>query len=174
MDTSMRTAIDALVGRIEAKTKELAELKRTVNVLSRESGEGPVFPEEDLSAVGGSGIAGIRLDQFYGKSPTVAAREFLEIRNRAVSAEDILAALERGGFDFEGQGWKKPDRLRSLSISLSKNSLIFHRLPNGTYGLVKFYPEIKGEKSRKKAGPDEATEIPDMAAENESGGVNEG
>ena len=73
----------------------------------------------------------------------------------AVEAEEILQALEKGGFDFKKQGWTQKTQLRNLTISMSKNSSIFHRLPNGTYGLVKFYPEIEAAKKKGRAGKKE-------------------
>ena len=105
-------------------------------------------------------------DQFYGKPPTTAAREYLEMRDKAVSLEEILDGLERGGFDFTAQGWNQGARLKNLGISLGKNSAIFHRLPSNTWGLTKWYPGVKDKKLPKengKAEPTEATEV----AENE-------
>lgn len=164
MDESMRATIETLTAKVEAKAKELAELKRTVNFLSKEAGGDPVYDVEQTSGEV-TGYTAIRADQFYGKSPIVAAREYLESRGRAVTAEEVVDALARGGFDFDEQGWKKPDRVRSMAISLSKNTAIFHRLPNGTYGLVKFYPAIRAEKKEKKATDNGDTES--EPAENE-------
>ena len=148
MDETMRSTIDTLMAKVDAKGKELAELKRTVNFLSKEAGGEPIYPDDQ--PMDQAGLGGISADRFYGKSPITAAREYLEMRGRAVPPEEIVEALARGGFDFESQGWKKQDRVRSLAISLSKNSIIFHRLPNGTYGLVKFYPDIKKKKADQK------------------------
>ena len=151
MDKTMRTTIETLMGKVEAKSQEIAELKRTVNFLAREAGGEPQYPDEAANSSGG-GLGTIAPDQFYGDTPTRAARKYLELRRRAVPAEEILEALDRGGFDFDAQGWKK-NQLRNLSISLSKNSAIFHRLPNGTYGLVSFYPSIQAEKKKKPGQP---------------------
>ncbi len=164
MDETMRATIETLKAKVEAKSKELAELRRTVNFLSKEAGGEPIYPEETLLTESG-GLAGIRPDEFYGKSPITAAREYLEKRGRAVPAEEILEALDRGGFDFDAQGWGKKDRLRSLAISLSKNTSIFHKLPNGTYGLAKFYPEIKTEKKKRGAPSEESVETASVGEE---------
>jgi hypothetical protein len=85
------------------------------------------------------------------------AREYLESRKRACEAEEILSALERGGFDFSTQDWKAGPRLRPLAITLGKNSAIFHRLPNGTYGLRVWYsnlPKKGGTKATKNGATD--------------------
>jgi hypothetical protein len=100
-------------------------------------------------------------DEFYGKAPTVAARLYLEKRNKAVPLDEILEALGRGGFDFEAQGWKDEGaRLRTLGISLGKNSAIFHRLPSDTWGLTKWYPNAKTKKERAN-GKAQATQSAD-------------
>jgi hypothetical protein len=71
----------------------------------------------------------------------------LERRKQACSPEEILRGLEQGGFDFRALGWKDDDRLRSLSISLAKNNQKFHKLPNGMFGLVTWYPNLAGKRS---------------------------
>jgi len=97
MDDAMKGTIETLISKVESKARELAELKRTINFLAREAGGEPIYVDESggMEAVGG---AGIRADQYYGKSPITAAREYLESRGRAVQVGEILAALERGGF----------------------------------------------------------------------------
>ena len=63
---------------------------------------------------------------------------------QACQREEILRGLVAGGFDFDILGWKEDDRLRSLAISLAKNtgaSGRFHRLKNGTFGLRSWYDE---------------------------------
>jgi hypothetical protein len=81
-----------------------------------------------------------------------SVEEFLENRKKttgdqACAPSEILAALEAGGFDFKAQGWKDDDRLRSLAVTLGKNPK-FHRLPNGTYGLLSWYPSVAAKKER--------------------------
>src|SRR6267143_869340 len=78
--------------------------------------------------------------------------------DQACAPSEILTGLEAGGFDFRAQGWKDNDRLRSLSITLGKNPK-FHRLPNGTYGLISWYPSVAAKKER--PGKNGATETDD-------------
>lgn len=148
MDQELKGAIDVLVQRVEAKTKEITQSKRMINQLCAEAGMEPIYGDIDVNT--GSAAATIRADQFYGKTPIVAAREYLETRDRAVAVEEILDALVRGGFDFDSQGWTEELRHRNLSISLGKNTAIFHKLPNGTVGLLKWYPEASKKKRRRK------------------------
>lgn len=158
MGNEIQGAINVLVSRVEQKTQELAEMKRMINSLCREADQPVLYSDADLVAKGSAGLPTLDADQFYGKPPTTAAREYLEMRDKAVSLEEILEALERGGFDFSAQGWSQGARLKNLGISLGKNSAIFHRLPSNTWGLTKWYPGVKDKKSAKENGKIEPTE----------------
>lgn len=160
MSNELEGAINVLRQRVEQKAQELAEMKRMVNSLCREAGQPELYSDADLAVKGSSGLPSLDADQFYGKSPTVAAREYLDLRDKAVPLDEILEALERGGFDFATQGWTDAARLRNLGISIGKNTAIFHRLPNDTWGLAKWYPGIKAKKTAaaKENGKSETAE----------------
>lgn len=68
-----------------------------------------------------------------------------------MTAAEILETLERGGYDFSVHEWKDKDRLRVFALTLAKNNAAFHRLPNGTFGLPKWYPEAVSRKNSAKA-----------------------
>ena len=146
MDEKLNGAIEVLLERLRDKEREVIEAKKMINSLRQMSGESPLFSDAELQ----QGNNPTRRDLFYGKPLSTACREYLEFRKQACDAEEILNALEDGGFDFEGLGWKEKDWLRSLSISLAKNSGIFHRLPNGSFGLLAWYPEVKKPKAATK------------------------
>jgi len=137
MSSSLRAAIQELQAQVDQKASELTTLKRTVNMLCVNLGEQPIYSDADEP---GARSRSLSAHEFYGKSPLVASRMYLEMVGEPVPAEEILDALVRGGFDFDEQGWEEKSRLRALAISLSKNTAIFHKLPNGTYGLIKWYP----------------------------------
>lgn len=148
MSNELQGAINVLIARVDQKTQEVNEIKRMVNSLCREANLPPTYSDADLAVKGFSGLPSLASDQFYGKSPVSAAREYLELRRTAVPLEEVLEALGRGGFDFDLQGWTDEGaRLRNLGVSMGKNSAIFHRLPNNTWGLTKNYPEIKKKKA---------------------------
>lgn len=168
MSKELDNVISLLVERIDQNTRELAEKKRTVNSLCREAGKEPIYPDAELTGTAGSRVPSIRASQFYGKSPIVGAREYLELRNEAVPLEELLDALTKGGFDFEAQGWNETMRLKNLGISISKNSAIFHKLPNDTWGLLKWYPNVKTKKAARENGRSEAAEDKDKATAEES------
>jgi hypothetical protein len=150
--------ISKLKGKIAALEAEAIDLKKAVNVLCKASGTPEQFSDDELGVRGFRGLASLKPAQFYGKTPMVSAREYLDMRpDEPVEVEEIMEALKRGGFDFEAQGWTNETmRLKNLSISLGKNSQIFHRLPNGMIGLTKWYSHIK-KKANKGAEKDADT-----------------
>jgi hypothetical protein len=137
----LRDAVDVLLEQVKQQEQELAETKKTVNSLCRRLGQEPKFV--DIREPNGNGIfsASIRADEYYGKTVLATVQLFLERKKRASTGEEILRGLEQGGFDFQAQGWKDSDRLRSLAIALGKNPKLIHRLPNGSYGLRSWYDE---------------------------------
>lgn len=150
MSETVKKAIEDMQGILASKVAEVAKLKQTINGMARAIGEEAPYPSEepeDVAAMRKS--TAIRPDEFFGRSTITAAREYLEKVHEPKPADEILAALAKGGFDFEAQDWKDEKvRLRNLAISLSKNTQIFTRLPSGPFGLTKWYPELKRAKAR--------------------------
>jgi hypothetical protein len=118
---------------------EITERMKAVNSLRRLRGLPLLYPDQDAAALPGSGS--IRSDQWYRKALSTAVREFLEMRSTAnlgaASVDEIYSALAQGGFKFDtkDETYAKP----ALRQSLTKNTAIFHRLPNGDYGLATWY-----------------------------------
>lgn len=161
MDQKLSAAIEVLIAQVEEETRNLNETKKMVNALRKKNGEEPYYNDVDLPQ--NQNIS--RPDIFYGKPFATAAREFLDFRKRACSTEEILQGLEQGGFDFDAVGWKEKDRLRSLAISLAKNSGIFHRLPNGTFGMLYWYPDVKQKKEKEKVAENNGNNKDEAAKE---------
>jgi hypothetical protein len=140
MSDAKRTVIEELLQHLAQQEREVADTKRTINTLRRSLGEKPLF--EDLTEETVRGQA-LRPDQFFGKALATAVREYLEVRGQACSAQSILDGLQRGGFDFDALNWQPETRLRSLAMSLAKNTTTFVRLTSsGAYGLRSMYPEL--------------------------------
>jgi hypothetical protein len=157
--SKLEGAIEALQEELQIQMNQVADTKKMINSLLRRIGKEPQFPDEAAEQIGAASLR-IRNDQFYGRALATSVEEFLENRKKttgdqACTPSEILAALEQGGFDFKAQGWKDNDRLRSMSITLAKNPK-FHRLPNGTYGLMSWYPNVVAKKER--PGKNGATE----------------
>lgn len=139
MGDELGPAVTALQRKLDEQLQAVGDTKRTINMLLKMSGQEALYPDAD-SERGGS----VRADQFYGKGLATSAAEYLAMRKQACQPEEILRGLEAGGFDFDVMGWKPDDRLRSLAISLAKNTGSagkFHRLKNGTFGLRSWYDE---------------------------------
>lgn len=163
MSDDLSGAVTVLQRKLDEQLQAASETKKTINMLLKSMGKPPQYADTTEN----SGI--IRADQFYGKQFATAASEYLELRKQACQAEEILRGLAEGGYDFEVMGWKDNDRLRSLSISLSKNNVKFHRLKNGSFGLRAWYdPEfLKKSASNKKAAKAEETELIDADADDD-------
>jgi hypothetical protein len=156
MDDKLNAAIEVLVAKLDEQMRSVIDTKKMINSLRQMNGEEPLYHDTELEQ---SQIMGLsRPDIFYGKPFATAAREYLEMRKRSCLAEEVLRGLEQGGFDFNVLGWKEKDRLRSLAISLAKNTTFFHKLPNGTFGLLSWYPEVAKRKSEREKTPEANTE----------------
>jgi hypothetical protein len=140
MDINLEPVIAALEQKLDEQQRVVLDTKRSINLLLKMAGESPRYTDEDAPSGGW-----VRPDQFYGKSLTAAAAEYLAMRKQACSPAEIVRALETGGFDFDVLPWKKDDRVRPFAISLSKNTGAetgkFHKLKNGSFGLKAWYEE---------------------------------
>jgi hypothetical protein len=151
MQDDISNTIEVLTARVRVKEEEANKLKRLVNELCSESGVKIAFPGvlETSPATGP-----IRSDEYYGQTLTAAIRNYLERRKTAgagaATVEDIFSAIKEGGYKFESRN----DTNAKISVgnALRKTSSIFHRLPNGNYGLLTWYPGAK-------AKPEEETHV---------------
>lgn len=142
------------IGELET---ELAHKKRMVNDLYEIAGLPKFYTITDDSQQ--PDISAIRRDQWYGQPLSTAIREYLEMRRAAnlgpATVIEIFDALTTGGFKFETKD--DENAKRGLRISLTKNTAIFHRLPDKKhYGLLEWYPEAKTKKSKAGDKPDSA------------------
>jgi hypothetical protein len=160
MSDEILNTIEVLTKRVGAKEEEANKLKKLVNELCQEAGIAVRYPS--IAEANGS-IGAIRSDQFYGQTLTAAIRNYLEQRKAsnlgASSVQEIYLAIRDGGYKFET---KSEDNAKvSVGNALRKTSSIFHRLPNGQYGLLAWYPSAKakpesGSAPRKEHNPSPA------------------
>jgi hypothetical protein len=134
-------SVEDMLGIIRDKEAELRELKRAANTFLKAMGEEPAFTLEEWT--GREGARTVKPDQFFGRPLATAVREFLDFKGQAASVEEIVDALEAGGFDFKTN---PENRHRNVAISLAKNTPVFVKLPNGTFGLRNMYPDLKKER----------------------------
>lgn len=147
MTDAFAPAIAALQSDLLDLERKARELKNTINVLCSHAGMQEMYPNVD-NEVGAISIGSIKADTFYGKVIGTAAREYLEMRKAAnlgpATPRDIYDALVQGGFQFDTKS--EQVALVSLRSNLRKNSRTFHKLPNGQYGLLAWYPNAKPSK----------------------------
>jgi hypothetical protein len=149
MSEHIEKTIGDLQQEIRRDQERVAETKRTVNKLRKMIGQQPIYPDAENAPeqMGGP----IRPDRWYGIGISTAMREFLEMRRAAnlgpATVGELYSALSDGGYRFGSED--EENAKRGLRISLTKNTSIFHRLPDGKhYGLLDWYPEVKARKAK--------------------------
>jgi len=147
MNDKLAPAIEVLKDEVAELERQARELKKTVNVLCKRAGAPELYPNVDDERPGAT-ISSIKADTFYGKVIGTAAREFLEMRKAAglgpATPREIYDAIIQGGYQFDTKN--EQVALVSLRSNLRKNSRMFHKLPNGQYGLLSWYPNAKAAK----------------------------
>lgn len=146
MSEHLTKAIAELEAKLAEQLKSAAKTKSGINQLAELAGLPPPYPDIE-EAVGPSAI---RSDQFYGKAMHTAMRELLELRGTArgpATVNEIFDALKAGGYQFDTKSDDNAKRV--IRITLTKNSTVFHKLPNGPYGLLAWYPNAKAAKPKK-------------------------
>lgn len=166
-------AIDLLVAQIADLERKANAYRASVNVLCERDGLPPMFPDggggaptrhEDTPKGNTPHPTQIKSDTFCGKPQQTAVRELLAIRKGAghgpAKPSEILEALRLGGYQVEA---KNDDiALVGLRAMLRKRTNIFHKLPNGAWGLREWYPNAKPSKDTqdKAAGVGEGGKAP--------------
>jgi hypothetical protein len=138
---------EAAIAKLERSIEELEgkirALRTAINTMCVDDGLPPRYPDAAL-VCGGSRLSQIQDDTFYGKKQTPAMREYLEMRKAQglgpATPREIYDALKSGGYQF---GTSEKIALVSLRALLRTQPLVFHKLPQGTYGLTAWYPDPK-------------------------------
>lgn len=146
MSDRLSGAIEELELQLQEQMLEVSNTKKLINSLLKRMNEQPRYND-----VAVEGVGSMRNDEYYGKTVTTAVQMYLERRHQALTVEDITRGLAQGGFDFKGMEWSENAYVRNVAISLSKNPTMFHKLPNGTWGLTPWYPNAVGPVKKDKA-----------------------
>lgn len=146
MRQEFQPAIEALQKDLQEQERKVIETKNTINRLCEIAGMEPIYP--DAGGVSQPSITAIKSDTFYGKSVITAAREYLDMRKAAnlgpASPRDVYEALKKGGFEFGSK--VETNSITVVRQAMSKQTSVFHKLPTGDYGLIKWYPKAKAQK----------------------------
>jgi len=165
---TLRKALDIYLQQKRGKLEEVRELDLMISRLKRDLGEAAQETqpgEEEESSDSGIGDAwrenefgsaltaragtkaSVRPDEFFGMTYSTAAAAYLERVGHAVSMDELLDALNKGGCPVGGKEPKK-----TLYISLIRAVKTFVPIPgrSGYLGLRKFYPNLKAVKEGKE------------------------
>jgi hypothetical protein len=150
----LQKAIELVLAKLREQEAQVAETKTAINALCKVAGQPIMFP--DVGAAPGANTA-FRSDQFYGQPLTKVVRDILAARKAqnlgAASVGEIYNAMSAGSYNFDTSSTENAKR--ALRISLTKNSAVFHKLPNGDYGLREWYPNLKESKAKQATGTTE-------------------
>nr|WP_298717243.1 hypothetical protein [uncultured Steroidobacter sp.] len=152
MSDHVKATIKDLQNELKKQEAAVVEKKKLINMLCAHAGMPPMYSDVELQASSGPSLS-IKSDQFYGQSMITAMRQILEMRKSLdqgpATINEIHAALVEGNFIFETKD--EANAKRGIRISVTKNSGIFHKLPNGRVGLLEWYPNVKAPKAKKTA-----------------------
>lgn len=144
MPSEFDPAISAFERRREEALSTAADCERTINALCKEAGYPPRYAENTISA-GANKVTQISDDTFYGQKQTPAMRSYLEMRKAQnlgpATPREIYEALKAGGYVFEAKDAEVA--LVGMRALLRTQPNVFHRLPQGTWGLTAWYPDAK-------------------------------
>jgi hypothetical protein len=164
MSKTVDQVISDLAAEITADEASLRKKKETVNTLCGAVNRPPAYALESATTALPTQI---RSDQFYGQPLAGSVRTILEMRRAqnlgAATNREIFDSLTAGGYEFD----TKNDDVaqKSLRNSLAKNTALFHKLPNGQFGLLSWYPNVKKPKASSAPASDEASGDDDATAE---------
>jgi hypothetical protein len=164
---SLKKVLELYLQQKRDKLEEVRQLDLIIARLSRDIGE-PTAESQIAEAPSDSmadswrekvemvllpagGRSTVRPDEFFGMTYTAAASAYLERVGHAVSMDELLDALNKGGCPVGGKEPKK-----TLYISLIRAVKTFVPIPGktGFLGLRKFYPNLKAVKeSREDSEP---------------------
>jgi hypothetical protein len=164
-DHVRQTIADLQKSLIEDERKVL-DKKRLINSLAEHAGMARIYSDTELQSGPSMNLA-IQSDQFYGQPLASSIRSILEMRRALqqgpATINEIHAALLEGNYAFDTKN--EENAKRGLRISMSKNTSLFHKLPNGKFGLLEWYPNAKQPKANKAAadGGDDEDEAGESA-----------
>ena len=142
------TTISDLERGIEEYEQKIRALRTAINTILENAGLPPRYTVIASSGSGNSRFVKIQVDTFYGKKQTPAMREYLEMRKLQglgpATPREIYETLRAGGFQFE----TKDDTVALIGVRalLRTQPNVFHKLPQGTYGLTLWYPDAKRQR----------------------------
>jgi len=157
MEAHLQKTVDDLMEQLNQLEKQVVETKRMINGLCALNKVPPMFEILDTD---GPALTSIKGDTFYGQPFATAATTYLRMRKAKnlgpATVAEIYEALKLGGYQFDATN--EDYAKRGVRHSLGKNTQTFHKVPNGEFGLVEWYPaakKVKVKNSLTTSGRDE-------------------
>jgi hypothetical protein len=155
---TLQKARDIYLQQFRAKAEELRPFFKKISSLDQDIGDstdlgamlGEILTEAQTSESTRIGVAGsssakpnIRPDAFVGDTYSIAAKKYLKQVGYAVSVDELVDTLKKGGCPVGGV-----DPRKTLYISLVRDVRTFYPIPGkmGFIGLREFYPNLKGKR----------------------------
>lgn len=137
MSDHLHKSIQELEGKLKLQEADANKTKQAINSLYE------MLDEEPPHIIGGVETAkypSLKPDTFFGIGLATAVGDYLTMRGNAVPVAEIMAGLQKGGYDFGGA--KYPERV--LRINLGKNVAKFVQIKGSdSFGLKKWYPNLR-------------------------------
>lgn len=176
MSEHIKLAIQDLEKKLVIQLTAVGKTKSAINLLSETIDEPPPYMEasEEPTKNGEGGAASntakaisVRSDEFFSKTFSASVREVLQMRKAVglgpASSEEIYEVLKRGGYAFDSRDAE--NQLRGLNVSISKNSAVFAKLPNGLVALNEWYDVKRKVKARIRPPVNGFPDVPDALLE---------
>jgi endonuclease III len=156
MSDAKQAVIDELLQKLSQQQAEMTKTKEAINMLRGLQGLEPMFADVIENV---TGPAATREDEFYKQPLATVVRTIMERRKTAgqsaASVDELFEAMKAGSYAFDVKD--ETEAKRGIAVSLSKNTVTFHRLPNGKYGLASWYDLKSTTKRRTRLAQDEDT-----------------
>lgn len=155
MSNPIEETISVFQKKLKEQEQEVSKTKEMINRLCEAAGKPAIYASTDVNV--SVGISITRADQFYGQPLATAVRQILEMRHAAgtgpATVKEIYETLQLGGYQFDTKN--DLNAMRGLRVSLTKNAILFHKLPGGQFGLVAWYPKIQARSNKAESSVEE-------------------
>jgi len=152
MSNHIMKTVEDLEIKLSEQVAAVNTTKKLINQLLEMTGASPRYLDIDAEQKNGVSLS-VRSDQFYGRPQATSVREILEMRKALnkgpATLNDIYSALIEGGYASDTKN--EDNAKRGLRNSIMKNVALFHKLPNGMFGLLEWYPNAKNVKQKNSA-----------------------
>lgn len=164
MSNAIHVAIEELVKQIEEKEAEIVPLKVAVNSLCKTIGEEDRYSNTSMVSERSEAKLSFGKDKFHGVPLATSVATYLEMRKdagleKSATVEEILSALMSGGHD--SLSGSEDNKLRSLKISLTKNTAQFSKIGDDRFGLKSWYKSTRRRKRSISSTPTHSSEQPE-------------